>query len=222
MLFISIPLPVLIGVVVIIFSETSSTSSWVKGELNIAFEEQKTIIPFRLDSTPLKGQNRLILAVAAFFIIKKIDNKNKEYFKQIVFNLMKEKMEDVVYEEKNQNYDVSFKFNNTNFFIKVYEGGPRKGFIMTNPTTIFDVTYTGEFGPSKSKEIATKLTPFLVEPLKGIKVILVKGNMLRMTKYINENEIVEIKYNVPAFNTYIVQEKDFSNFIELLKTPKKK
>ena len=43
-----------------------------------------------------------------------------------------------------------------------------------------------------------------------------------MTKYINENEIVEIKYNVPAFNTYIVQEKDFSNFIELLKTPKKK
>lgn len=49
-------------VVVIIFSETSSTSSWVKGELNIAFEEQKTIIPFRLDSTPLKGQNRVILA----------------------------------------------------------------------------------------------------------------------------------------------------------------
>ena len=181
MLFISIPLPVLIGVVVVI-----------------------------------------LVAVAAFFIIKKIDNKNKEYFKQIVFNLMKEKMEDVVYEEKNQNYDVSFKFNNTNFFIKVYEGGPRKGFIMTNPTTIFDVTYTGEFGPSKSKEIATRLTPFLVEPLKGIKVILVKGNMLRMTKYINENEIVEIKYNVPAFNTYIVQEKDFSNFIELLKTPKKK
>ena len=79
MLFISIPLPVLIGVVVII-----------------------------------------LVAVAAFFIIKKIDNKNKEYFKQIVFNLMKEKMEDVVYEEKNQNYDVSFKFNNTNFFIKVY------------------------------------------------------------------------------------------------------
>ena len=164
----------------------------------------------------------IVIAVIAIFVIRKIDNKNKEYYKQIVFILMKEKMEEVVYEEKNQNYDISFKFNNTNFFIKVYEGGPRKGFIMTNPTTIFDVTYTGEFGPSKSKEVATRLTPFLVEPLKGIKVILVKENMLRMTKYINENEIVEIKYNVPAFNTYIVQEKDFSNFIELLKTPKKK
>ena len=48
-------------VVVVIFSETAATSQWVKGELNIAFEEQKSIIPFRLDKTPLQGQNRVIL-----------------------------------------------------------------------------------------------------------------------------------------------------------------
>lgn len=48
-------------VVVVLFSETAATSLWVKGELNIAFEEQKTIIPFRLDKTPLQGQNRVIL-----------------------------------------------------------------------------------------------------------------------------------------------------------------
>lgn len=48
-------------VVVVLFSETAATSLWVKGELNIAFEEQKVIIPFRLDKTPLKGQNRVIL-----------------------------------------------------------------------------------------------------------------------------------------------------------------
>jgi len=47
--------------VVVIFSETAAESQWVKGELNIAFEEQKTIIPFRLDQTPLKGQNRVML-----------------------------------------------------------------------------------------------------------------------------------------------------------------
>ena len=47
--------------VVVLFSETAATSQWVKGELNIAFEEQKTIIPFRLDKTPLKGQNRVML-----------------------------------------------------------------------------------------------------------------------------------------------------------------
>lgn len=48
-------------VVVILFSETAAASSWVKGELNVAFEEQKVIIPFRLDETPLKGQHRVIL-----------------------------------------------------------------------------------------------------------------------------------------------------------------
>lgn len=47
--------------VVVLFSETAATSQYVKSEINIAFEEQKTIIPFRLDQTPLKGQNRLIL-----------------------------------------------------------------------------------------------------------------------------------------------------------------
>lgn len=48
-------------VFVVIFSEKSAMSQWVKGELNIAFEEQKTIIPFRIDNTPLTGQSRVML-----------------------------------------------------------------------------------------------------------------------------------------------------------------
>lgn len=48
-------------IVVVLFSQTAATSLWVKGEMNIAFEEGKIIIPFRLDSTPLTGQSRVIL-----------------------------------------------------------------------------------------------------------------------------------------------------------------
>lgn len=48
-------------VVVVLFSEPAASSQWVNGELNVAFEEQKTIIPFRLDQTPLKGQTRVML-----------------------------------------------------------------------------------------------------------------------------------------------------------------
>lgn len=48
-------------VVVVLFSESSAVSSWVNGEMNIAFEEQKIIIPFRLDRTPFKGQSRVML-----------------------------------------------------------------------------------------------------------------------------------------------------------------
>ena len=163
----------------------------------------------------------LVASLVVMFYMNE-SKKRKLYTTQIVYNLMKEKMENVEHDPKNSLYDVKFKYNNRTFYIKTYKGGSKKGFIMTNPTTIFDVTYTGDFGPSKSKEIATKLTPFLKEPLKGIKIILVKNNMLRMTKYINENEIVEIKYNVPSFNTFIIQEKDLENFITLLKNPKKK
>lgn len=48
-------------VVVVVFSQYAAESQWVKGELNIAFEEQKIIIPYRIDSTPFCGQNRVIL-----------------------------------------------------------------------------------------------------------------------------------------------------------------
>ena len=40
----------------------------------------------------------ILIGVIAFFILKKIDNKNKEFFTKIVYFLMKEKMEDVVIE----------------------------------------------------------------------------------------------------------------------------
>ena len=49
-------------VVVVLFSQTAAASPWVNGELNVAFDEQKIIIPFRLDNTPLKGQSRVMLS----------------------------------------------------------------------------------------------------------------------------------------------------------------
>lgn len=48
-------------VFVLVFSEQSAVSQWVQAELNIAFTEQRHIIPFRIDEAPLKGSNRLIL-----------------------------------------------------------------------------------------------------------------------------------------------------------------
>lgn len=49
-------------VVVLIYSKTASISNWVSGEINVAFTENKEIIPFRIDETPLQGQNRVMLA----------------------------------------------------------------------------------------------------------------------------------------------------------------
>lgn len=48
-------------VVVLVFSQTASISKWVKGEINVAFTEDKSILPFRVDETEIKGGFRLML-----------------------------------------------------------------------------------------------------------------------------------------------------------------
>lgn len=48
-------------VVVLVFSEAASISKWVKGEINVAFTEDKPILPFRVDDTEIKGTFRVML-----------------------------------------------------------------------------------------------------------------------------------------------------------------
>ena len=48
-------------VVVLVFSEAASISKWVKGEINVAFTEDKPILPFRVDETEIKGGFRVML-----------------------------------------------------------------------------------------------------------------------------------------------------------------
>ena len=47
--------------VVLVFSQTASMSKWVKGEINVAFTEDKPILPFRVDDTEIKGTFRVML-----------------------------------------------------------------------------------------------------------------------------------------------------------------
>ncbi len=48
-------------IVVLVFSEAASISKWVRGEINVAFTEDKPILPFRVDETEIKGSIRLML-----------------------------------------------------------------------------------------------------------------------------------------------------------------
>ncbi|MDR1055816.1 MAG: toll/interleukin-1 receptor domain-containing protein [Prevotellaceae bacterium] len=45
----------------LIFSESSQASKWVKGELNVAFDSNKIIIPFKVENTLLRGAMKIIL-----------------------------------------------------------------------------------------------------------------------------------------------------------------
>ncbi len=163
----------------------------------------------------------ILLIIGLTIFICLYQNKKRKVFKsRVIYKLMKAKMENVEL-SKNKIYDLSFSFNNKIFYMKLYRGGNKKGFVMTNPTTIYEQIYRTNFSPAKKNYRLEKLTSFLVEPLEGIKVILIQDNLLRINKYINENEIEEVKFNERAFSTYLVQEKDFDNFIETVKRNKK-
>ena len=88
---------------------------------------------------------------------------------------------------------------------------------MTNSYTIHEQKFKNERSSSIKSKRLDKLSPFLSLKDKGIKILLVKDNLMRLTKYINENELETIKYDVPAFDTYIVLERDFNDFIKFLK-----
>ena len=61
---------------VVVFSENSEKSPWVKSELNIAFSENKCLIPYKIDETPLKGTMRLLLNDKHW--IEKVEDENKQ------------------------------------------------------------------------------------------------------------------------------------------------
>ena len=48
-------------IVVLVFSQSASISKWVKGEINVAFTEDKPILPFRIDATEITGGFRVML-----------------------------------------------------------------------------------------------------------------------------------------------------------------
>ena len=62
----------------LIFSEPASTSAWVKSELNIGFSENKYLIPYKIDATPLKGTMRLLLNDKHWIAKNEDENKQVE------------------------------------------------------------------------------------------------------------------------------------------------
>ena len=49
-------------VLLLVYSADSLKSHWCNGELNVAFTEEKTIVPYRIDPAPLEGAMRVILS----------------------------------------------------------------------------------------------------------------------------------------------------------------
>ena len=74
----------------LLYSKDSSVSPWVKGELNIAFSEEKYIAPVRIDDTSIEGANRLILNQMHWIDIFPFVERNFSIVKESIQNLLKD------------------------------------------------------------------------------------------------------------------------------------
>jgi len=72
----------------LIFSEDSANSSWVKSELNIAFSENRYLIPYKIDATPLKGTMRLLLNDKHWIAKNEDENKQMELLLSAIQNYL--------------------------------------------------------------------------------------------------------------------------------------
>ena len=94
----------------LLYSKYSSASPWVKGELNIAFSEEKYIAPVRIDDTKIEGANRLILNqmhwIDIFPFVESKFNVVKESIQKLLKdNVFKEEREVLEKDNKKWNWN---------------------------------------------------------------------------------------------------------------------
>lgn len=70
-------------VVVLVFSEQSATSPWVESEINVAFSNLKTIVPYKIDATLLNNYEEFYLMLNNRHWIESYPDY-RERFKELV------------------------------------------------------------------------------------------------------------------------------------------
>jgi cytochrome b subunit of formate dehydrogenase len=110
----------------LVFSENSANSPWVKSELNIAFSENKYLIPYKIDATPLKGTMRLLLNDKHWIAKNEDENKQMNLLLSAVQNYFTKL-------EKRETED----FSGNPFYLKVVKQKKRKKIILGASLLVF-------------------------------------------------------------------------------------
>ncbi|MDR0831979.1 MAG: hypothetical protein LBM99_03670 [Bacillales bacterium] len=162
-----------------------------------------------------------IILVFVIERLKKIKNR-KTTLARIISNLINENFTKVR-PSKEKDYDISFMHGEKEYQIKVEQFGKRHSILLTNPHTIY-----------KKKQKAPTVAPTTVIKLghlceflqkeKVEKIVFIEKDALKRTKYVNENELEEIKPFEKTFkNVYIIYESEFIDFLKhLVKLGKEK
>lgn len=122
-------------------------------------------------------------------------------------NNIKEKLKEIgqITLSNNKAYDVILKINNKEIYIKFLYLGGHKDLSINSPAH-FEVKFRGR---------STMFKTGGFENIKEDKVLLVFPPPNRILKYINENEVVFVKYNEKCFDFYLFTSDEIDKIKEV-------
>lgn len=155
-------------------------------------------------------------SVIIFFLVLNSTKKKRAFLSELIHTLMQNGMSKIKIVKKEM-YQLTYEHKKITYYVKIINGGSKKGIVMTNAHTVYIQQFKNETSSYTSSDVLYKLTPFLSEAINGKKVVIIYDNLLRATRYVNENEVEAITYAKDAFGIRFVEAQFFKDYLQLIK-----
>ena len=161
----------------------------------------------------------IIIAVIFFIILFTSPQANKAgWTTEIQKKLVEKNIEYQLFNAKNQNYDYELLIDDKKYLIKML-GIPAYSEVQINNIVTWEIKFGAGKNPGKVqpfKKQAQGIEGFMnLKPTNGeIRVVIISPDAKKITKYINECEIVFVNSKTNVYGVRVINESDFSLFIK--------
>lgn len=160
----------------------------------------------------------LIFIISLILIIKKPTIKQTNWFNNINQELTSNNIKYTILKEENNIYDYKLTIDEKIFLIKILYV-PSYSEVQINNINTWEIKYgagkaLGKVQPFK--KLATNITKFMnYKPNNNEqKIVIICPNAKKITKYINECEIVFVDSKTNVYGAKVINEDDYSLFVK--------
>lgn len=160
----------------------------------------------------------IVFVVTLILITKRPAIKTSNWVNNIQLELQKNKVNYKLFKSDISFYDYTLEVNDRTFLIKLLYV-PNYSEVQINNVVTWEIKFGAGKNPGKVqpfKKLATGIEGFMnYKPdNKEIKVVVITPNAKKITKYINECEIVFVDSKTNVYGARVINEDDYSLFIK--------
>lgn len=160
----------------------------------------------------------VIFIVALILITKRPVPKTSNWVNNIQYEFKKNNLDYKLSKSDKSFYDYTLILNDKTYLIKLLFV-PNYSEVQINNVVTWEIKFGAGKNPGKVqpfKKLATGIENFMNHKPdnKEIKVVIISPNAKKITKYINECEIVFVDSKTNVYGTRVINEDDYSLFIK--------